>query len=73
MILLGSEFWGGLVDWIKEVLLKKCGYISPEDMDVFSVVDDPAEVAKILLDFHKSNGRGGLAQPYGIKKPTGII
>jgi len=38
-------------------------------MDVFCVVDEPAQAARIILDFQKSNGRGGLAEPYGIKKP----
>ena len=69
VILMGSEFWGGLIDWMKGKMLDKNGYISPEDLDVFSVVDDPAQVAKILVDFQKSNGRSGLSQPHGIKRP----
>ena len=69
IICMGSEFWKGLIDWIKEVMLDKHGYISPEDMDVFSVVDTPAEAVKIITDFHNKNGRGGLKQPWGIKKP----
>ena len=69
VICMGSEFWKGLIDWTEEVLLNKYGYISPEDMDVFTICDDPKEVAKIIVDFHKSNGRGGLQQPWGIKKP----
>ncbi|MHC5061634.1 MAG: LOG family protein [Planctomycetota bacterium] len=69
VILMGSEFWGGLVDWMKEQMLDKNDYISPEDMDVFSVVDEPAKVAEVILDFHKSNGRMGLRQPLGIKRP----
>ena len=69
IICMNHEFWDGLIDWIKKVLLDKHGYISPEDMDVFSVVDEPAEAAKIITDFHNSNGRGGLQQPWGIKKP----
>jgi uncharacterized protein (TIGR00730 family) len=69
VICMGNEFWSGLIDWIKTVLLDKHGYISPEDMDVFSVVDEPQEAAKIITDFHNKNGRGGLKQPWGIKKP----
>lgn len=70
VICMGSEFWSGLIDWIKDVLLKQYGYISPEDMDVFSVCDDPAEAAKIIKDFHSQNGRGGIMQPWGLKKPS---
>lgn len=69
VILMGSEYWAGLIDWMKEQMLNKHGYISPEDLDVFSVVDEPAKVAEIILKFHKSNGRTGLKQPHGIKRP----
>jgi len=72
VILMGSEFWNDLVDWIKNVMLDKCGYISPEDLDVFTVVDDPSEAIKVVVDFQKSNGRTGLVQPYGIKKPSDL-
>ncbi len=69
VILMGSEYWSGLIDWMTEQMLNKHGYISPEDLDVFSVVDEPREAAKIILDFHKTNGRSGLKQPHGIKRP----
>ena len=46
VILVGSEFWGGLIDWIKDVLLKKEQNISPEDMDLISVVDTAASYKK---------------------------
>lgn len=69
VVCMGHEFWDGLIDWIKEAMLKKHEYISPEDMDVFSVCDEPAEAARIITEFHKKNGRGGLKQPWGIKKP----
>lgn len=70
VILMGSDYWSGLLDWVKEVMLKKYNYISPEDLDVFSVVDDPKETAKILVDFRKANGISGLQEPTGIKKST---
>ncbi|MHC4927574.1 MAG: hypothetical protein ACYTER_09680 [Planctomycetota bacterium] len=38
--------------------------------DVFTVCDDPKEAARIIKDFHSSNGRSGIAQPWGIKKPN---
>ncbi len=68
VICMGSEFWDGLIDWVRDVMLKQHAYISPEDMNVFSVCDDPKEAAQIIVDFHKSNGRSGLQQPPGIKK-----
>ncbi|MCB2226125.1 MAG: TIGR00730 family Rossman fold protein [Desulfarculaceae bacterium] len=47
VILMGSDYWGGLVDWIKEKQLGG-GMISPEDLDFFRVMDDPAEVVKLI-------------------------
>lgn len=52
VVLVGTEFWEPLLDWVKETQLKQ-GYISPEDLDLFTLTDDPKEVAKIMFDFHK--------------------
>ncbi|NLD93845.1 MAG: TIGR00730 family Rossman fold protein [Fibrobacter sp.] len=43
LILMGREFWGGLVDWLKDTMLKH-KYISPEDIDMMLITDDPFEV-----------------------------
>lgn len=45
VILVGSDYWGGLVDWIKEKLIKE-KRVSPEDLDILQIMDDPAEVVK---------------------------
>lgn len=47
IVLVGSDFWTGLVDWIRDKLLGY-GNISPEDMSLFTVLDDPEEVVKFL-------------------------
>ncbi len=47
VILVGSDYWTGLVDWIKAQLLKE-KLISKEDLDIFQIVDDPNEAVKIL-------------------------
>jgi hypothetical protein len=52
IILMGSEYWGSLVEWIKNNLLAG-EYISKEDMNLFQLTDDPKEAAKIIYDFHK--------------------
>jgi uncharacterized protein (TIGR00730 family) len=52
IILVGSDFWGGLVDWIKNTLLE-AGNISPEDLDLFHVVDSADAVIEILNNFYK--------------------
>lgn len=68
VVLVGKDFWAGLIDWIKQVMLREYEFISPEDMDVFCVEDDPKIVARILMDFQQSNGRTGLQEPKGIKR-----
>jgi hypothetical protein len=37
-------------------------------MDVFTVVDEPADAVRIIVDFKKSKGRGGLSLPAGMRK-----
>lgn len=43
IILVGKDYWGGLVDWIKEKMLK-AAHINADDMFYFNVMDDPDEV-----------------------------
>lgn len=52
IILVGSEFWGGLVEWCQKVLLEKFGNISPEDMHIFKVVDTADEVIDVIEKFY---------------------
>lgn len=47
VILVGTEFWSGLLDWIKETLLKR-NLISAQDIDLVRLTDDPDEVVKII-------------------------
>jgi len=68
VILMGSEYWAGLIDWMRETMLGKYNHISPEDMNVFTVVDEPEAATKIIVDFKEAKGRGGLDLPSGMKK-----
>lgn len=52
VILVGSEYWGGLVDWIKQVMLEKERNISADDLFLFSVVDSAEEVVSIINEFY---------------------
>ena len=47
VILVGRDYWGALVDWIKSTLLEQ-HYISDTDMDLFTVMDDPDEVVRTI-------------------------
>ncbi|MDH3343118.1 MAG: TIGR00730 family Rossman fold protein, partial [Gammaproteobacteria bacterium] len=47
VVLFGSDFWSGLMDWMREKLLKE-GTISEEDFDLMAVTDDVDEVVEIM-------------------------
>jgi uncharacterized protein (TIGR00730 family) len=70
VILMCSDYWQGLVDWVKGKMLTEYGYISPEDIDVFTIVDDPKVAAQIIVDFREAQGLAGLHFPEGMKQPT---
>jgi uncharacterized protein (TIGR00730 family) len=52
IILVGVEFWGGLMEWIKNTLLTAHQNISPKDLDLFHVVNTADEVLAILDNFY---------------------
>jgi uncharacterized protein (TIGR00730 family) len=47
VILVGSSYWAGLVDWLRERILGEAK-ISPDDLDLFCVTDDPARVLELV-------------------------
>ena len=50
VVLVGSDFWKGLISWLKRMMLKE-GMICREDLDLFKVIDDPDEVVKHIQKF----------------------
>ena len=46
IVLFGTPYWSGLLDWMREVVLKT-GAISPEDFDLVTLTDDPEEAAEL--------------------------
>jgi uncharacterized protein (TIGR00730 family) len=47
LILVGSEYWAGLIDWIKDKLLGE-KRISSEDLEILQIMDDPEEIVKAV-------------------------
>lgn len=47
VILVGTDYWKGLLDWIKETVLKQ-GIISPDDLDILHLTDDPDDIVKTI-------------------------
>jgi hypothetical protein len=56
IILVGKIFWEGLIDWIKKTMLSKEKNISPEDLELFSVVDTSDEALTTINDFYTKYG-----------------
>jgi len=54
-VFMGTKFWGGLLDWVRETLLSE-GNISEEDPDLLVLTDDPREAAEIIHAFCKEYG-----------------
>ncbi|MDA0315534.1 MAG: TIGR00730 family Rossman fold protein [Bacteroidetes bacterium] len=53
IVLVGKDYWGGLVDWIKSRLLQDdLHYISESDLDLFCVVDNATEAVKVIDEFY---------------------
>ncbi|MEA4944246.1 MAG: TIGR00730 family Rossman fold protein [Propionicimonas sp.] len=49
VVLFGSQFWGGLLDWLRESTLAD-GYIAAKDLDLVQVTDDPAEAVRLVTN-----------------------
>jgi uncharacterized protein (TIGR00730 family) len=52
IILVGKQFWEGLVDWIKESLLERENNVSPQDMFLFTLVDTADEAVEEINKFY---------------------
>ncbi len=50
VILVGSDFWEGLVDWMKGTLLKT-DKISKSDLEIFHIIDEPKEIIRAVTKF----------------------
>jgi uncharacterized protein (TIGR00730 family) len=55
MICIGTEYWGGLFDWMRGTMHEKFGNISPGDLDLIKLFDTPDEVVNYLHEFYTHN------------------
>ncbi len=62
VVLVGKAYWQGLVDWISSTLVQE-RKINPEDLKLFHVTDDPAEVLRIIQDA-RNNGTSNDGESY---------
>ncbi|WP_153110405.1 TIGR00730 family Rossman fold protein [Propionivibrio limicola] len=55
IILVHSPFWQGMVDWLRDRLVDE-GMISPEDMDLIQLIDEPADVVEAIFKHYETRG-----------------
>ena len=53
VVLVGKEYWEGLIDWIKKTMLHEEHNINESDLDLFKIVDTEDEVVDVLNKFYK--------------------
>ena len=64
VVLVGKEFWGGMVDWIKGTMLENHNNISEKDLDLFLVTDDLDEIANYINNFYADGSPSALRPNY---------
>ncbi|HPC97829.1 MAG TPA: TIGR00730 family Rossman fold protein [Bacteroidales bacterium] len=52
IILVGKSYWNGLIDWVKEVMLNEEKNISPDDLNLFTLVDTSDEAVDLIDKFY---------------------
>ena len=55
LILVGSEFWAGLIVWLKERLVSD-GMIDAGDMDLIQIIDSPEQIVAAIFDHYQARG-----------------
>lgn len=55
IILVCSDFWRGMIDWLQQVLVSE-GMIGPDDMNLIQVIDEPCEVVDAIFKYYETRG-----------------
>ena len=59
LILVGSEFWGGMIAWFRERLVAE-GMVDPEDMNLIQLIDEPEKVVEAIFKHYEARPFGPL-------------
>jgi len=51
IVLAGSDYWQGIIAWVKDKMMEE-KMISPEDLDIFVMLDEPAEIANYIDNYY---------------------
>ncbi len=70
VVLVGKEYWQGMIDWLKKSVLVQ-GNISPDEIDLMQIVDEPEEVCAIINKRYKDR-IGGIMRDRRDKTRKGV-
>ncbi len=56
LILFGRKYWRGLIRWMKDQMQDNNAFISPGDLDLFTLTDDPQEAISVILEYKRRVG-----------------
>lgn len=54
IVLVDKAFWSPLLDWIKQTVISDQQYVSPEDLELFHLVDTANEAVDVILSFYEN-------------------
>ena len=58
LVLVGRKFWQPMLDWFRNTMLLEFGAISPDDMNLFTLVDTPEEACSAIVKIHRHGIHG---------------
>ena len=53
VVLVGSEFWGGMHEWLRNVMQEQQRNISDGDLDLMPIMDDPEDIVRYIAEFYE--------------------
>jgi uncharacterized protein (TIGR00730 family) len=69
VILMGSEYWQGLLKWLNDKMMSEHEYITSDELKVFTIADTEQQAVKTIVDFRKAQGQSGITLPSGMRTP----
>jgi len=71
--LVGTDFWGGQLAWVRETMLDRFQHVSPEDLDLWRLTDEPADAVRHICANLAVRDREPLAEAHKWDTPEGKV
>ncbi len=71
--LIGTDFWNGQLEWIRETVFDRFAHISPEDLDLWHLTDNPAEAVRYICENLSPRDRQGWPEIEKWDTPEGKV